>query len=205
VTSNKPFGVILAGGQGVRMGGQDKGLLEISGRKLIEYTLAALKPQVSKIIISANRHLSEYQHFADHVVLDISPHNFGPLGGIFSVMAYVETALTQCSDVDLLVVPCDMPLLPSDLGARLGKAKINAHRAVYVNDGNRPQPLCCLLPLSLKSQLKDYLQAGNRKVRQWFQTVDALEVDFSDEKSTFVNINSQEDLSLAANNLKADA
>jgi len=195
--SKKPIGVILAGGKGARMGGRDKGLLEINGRKLIELTITAVTPQVSNLVISANRNHDEYQRFTNHVVADISNPYSGPLAGIFSVMEYLQTFVT-CSDnaADLLIVPCDMPLLPADLTARLYETRLDNNKlhAVAVNDGDRFQPLCCLLPLALKPNLKIFLDAGHRKVMHWLQSINVVTADFSDEKSRFANINSNEDL-----------
>ena len=205
--SNNPMGVILAGGQGARMGGLDKGLLEIKGRKLIEYTIAAIRPQVNSIIISANRNLGEYQKFTQNVVTDISAHYCGPLAGILSVMIDLDASFNKYSnDIDLLILPCDMPLLPSDLTARLyeNREGTNKHQAVIVNDGVRLQPLCCLLPLSLKQPLKAFLDAGNRKVMDWLQTIDVLTADFSDEKSKFININTEEDLLMVTSMLNSN-
>jgi len=205
VTPTKPLGVILAGGQGARMRGQDKGLLEINGRKLVEFTVEAIRPQVSDIIISANRNLSDYQKFTPHVIKDISGYYSGPLAGVYSVMDYVESSSEQFDGTtDLLIVPCDMPLLPSDLTTRLYETRLKAHKtnAVAVSDGIRIQPLCCLLPLALKPQLKAYLENDNRKVMSWLQSIEILIADFSDEKAKFANINSHEDLSVVATQLK---
>lgn len=198
--TNKPVGVILAGGNGTRMGGQDKGLMEINGRKLVEFAIEALKPQVSDIVVSANRNIHEYQKFASHVISDISPQYHGPLAGIFSVMLFLDKSTRNSDPVsDLLVIPCDMPLLPADLTARLYKARggnINRHKAVIVDDGDRLQPLCGLLPMVLKPHLEAFLNSGHRKVTHWLQSIDVLTANFSDEKSKFININSPENLSV---------
>jgi molybdopterin-guanine dinucleotide biosynthesis protein A len=205
--SHKPIGVILAGGKGARMGGRDKGLLDVNGRKLIETSIAAANPHVSHIIISANRNLAEYQKFSNHVVPDCSGQYSGPLAGILSVMEYLDTWSTHAvKPVDLLILPCDMPLLPADLTVRLYNTRsgVTSLQAVAVHDGDRLQPLCCLLPLEYKSNLKAFLDTGNRKVMQWLQSINALEADFSDQKSKFVNINSHEDLTLLATALKTN-
>ena len=54
-------GIILAGGKARRMRGQDKGLIEINGKMMIQYVLDALKTQVKGILINANRNVSEYE------------------------------------------------------------------------------------------------------------------------------------------------
>ena len=54
-------GVILAGGLARRLGGIDKGLIDLAGRSMIQYVLDALSPQVAGIIINANRNQSIYR------------------------------------------------------------------------------------------------------------------------------------------------
>ncbi|MDP2253153.1 MAG: NTP transferase domain-containing protein, partial [Thiobacillus sp.] len=65
--------VILAGGQGRRMGGADKGLIDYRGRPLVEWALAALAPQVGEILISANRNLDLYAAYGHRVLPDTMP------------------------------------------------------------------------------------------------------------------------------------
>jgi molybdopterin-guanine dinucleotide biosynthesis protein A len=56
-------GLILAGGRGSRMGGVDKGLQNFNGVPLALHTLLRLQPQVSEVVINANRNLSAYESF----------------------------------------------------------------------------------------------------------------------------------------------
>jgi molybdopterin-guanine dinucleotide biosynthesis protein A len=222
----KLIGVILAGGRGSRLDGMDKGLLEIDGRKLIEHCVATIRPQVNTIIISANRNLAVYRQFADIVLPDTpqqrsysdrvhpdnhqpdhyqsdlsksddypAPEYSGPLSGIISVMRYLEQNQHHGS-ADLLTVPCDMPLLPSDLVKRLYATRMlhdsGEERVVVAHDGHRVQPLCALLSLSAKSRLESFLATGQRKVLDWVEHIDALIADFSDDPEKFININTQE-------------
>ena len=53
----KIFALILAGGQGSRMGGVDKGLVQWHNKALIDHVIEKIRPQVSHIAISANRNL----------------------------------------------------------------------------------------------------------------------------------------------------
>ena len=74
--------MILAGGRGTRMGGADKGLLELAGRPLVAHLLEALRPQVATVLISANRNTEVYARFGATVVPDPWPDFRGPLAGI---------------------------------------------------------------------------------------------------------------------------
>jgi molybdenum cofactor guanylyltransferase len=206
---NKPTAIILAGGLGSRLGGVDKGLLQINGHKLIELCIDNLRSQAGRIVISANRNLPIYQQFADIVVPDTSAHpdySGGPLAGILSAWSYLEQIQPEQSG-DLLTVPCDMPLLPKDLVTRFYQhrsSQLQSHkkRVVVAHDGNRLQPLCTLLPWSAKNQLEKFFNSGQRKALDWLQYAGALIADFSDEAANFININTPADVNILSKNLR---
>nr|MBG6242851.1 molybdenum cofactor guanylyltransferase MobA [Candidatus Symbiopectobacterium sp. Dall1.0] len=84
-------GIILAGGQASRMGGQDKGLLTLRGIPLYQHVLTRLKPQVDRVYINANRNQAVYQESGCTVFSDL-PNGFsGPLAGILSGFVALTT------------------------------------------------------------------------------------------------------------------
>ena len=96
-------GVILAGGRATRMGGQDKGLIELSGRPMVEYIIDILRPQVKDLLINANRHMEEYAKLGRCPVFRDDVEGFaGPLAGMAS-------ALQRTQSDYLLTVPCAHP------------------------------------------------------------------------------------------------
>src|SRR5437588_766908 len=101
-------GVILAGGQGRRMGTIDKGLVSIDGRPMVAHVLGRLRPQVDEILINANQHRVEYEAFGYPVLADAIGGFAGPLAGL-------HVALTHASFARVATVPCDSPFLPEDL------------------------------------------------------------------------------------------
>jgi molybdopterin molybdotransferase len=176
-------GVILAGGQGSRMGGQDKGLLEFQGRPLVEHLLAALQPQVDAILISANRNQERYQRYQYPVVSD-------ELGGFQGPLAGFATAMQTANTPYILTVPCDAPKIAPDMATRLWAAlqRESAELAVAY-DGERLQPVHALIPVSLLSSLQTFLANGDRKIDLWYAQHRTAIVDFSDCRSMFRNIN----------------
>jgi molybdopterin-guanine dinucleotide biosynthesis protein A len=176
-------GVILAGGRATRMGGRDKGLLQLAGKPMVEWVMATLKPQVADIIINANRNLDTYAAYGYRVVSD-KLHGFcGPLAGIASSM---ESASTPY----IVTTPCDSPLVPLDLAHRLYQAlHINRAEISVAHNGERLQPVFALLTCTLSSSLLDYLAAGERKVDTWYSRHKLAIVDFSDSTDAFININ----------------
>jgi len=176
-------GLVLAGGLGRRMGGEDKGLVELAGRPMIEHVLEALRPQVGTVMINANRNLDRYAAYGHPVVADEMSGFLGPLAGVAS-------ALPRLGSEFLLTVPCDAPLLSPDLAQRLFDACVAARADLAVaSDGERLQPVFMLLRSTVAPSLRAYLEGGGRKIDAWFAQVRLAQADFSDEPDCFVNVN----------------
>lgn len=179
--------VILAGGRGRRMGGQDKGLVELAGRPMVEYALDALRPQVDALLINANRNQARYGAFGLPVISDEIGEFFGPLAGIASALTHAAPGL-------LLTAPCDSPLIAADYAGRMRAALIGQDAEIAVARGEeRLQPVFALLRTELRSSLMDYLAAGERKIDRWYARHGAVEVDFSDHPEMFLNVNDPEE------------
>jgi len=189
-------GIILAGGQGKRMGNQDKGLTMLANRPLIAHVIDAFSPQVNSISISANQNISDYQDFGYEVFEDSLAGHAGPLAGLLAAMK--RAPLAPNGSEALVVVPCDAPLLPNDLVSRLVEAVGDSKPlAVIPHDGTRLQPLFGLYSLKALDSLEDFLNSGQRKVGTWVESLSPQVVDFSDQPDAFLNINSPEELSEA--------
>ncbi|MBI5900663.1 MAG: molybdenum cofactor guanylyltransferase [Rhodocyclales bacterium] len=185
-------GVILAGGEGRRMGGADKGLLLLDGRPLVQRVLERLLPQVDAVLISANRNLEHYAGFGCRVVTDITPGFAGPLAGLQAAMARADTPL-------LLSAPCDSPLLPADLAARMRAALIDAGAELAVpRAGGRVHRAFCLVRRDLLPRLDAFLAGGDRRLGLWHETLHVVEVDFEDRAAAFANLNSMDELDCVA-------
>ena len=182
-------GLILAGGQGSRFDNQDKGFIEWRGKPLIEYALEYLQPLCANIIISCNRNLKRYQQYGYPCVQDNLQGYQGPLAGI-------EAGLRQAKTPYCLVTPCDSPLLPANMASKL-TAALQREKAdlAYVFDGDRQHYLTALVKTQLGLALNSFLQGDDRRVRGWLKQVNAIEVDFSDEKCDFLNFNHPQTLS----------
>ena len=186
--------VILAGGQGSRLGGLDKGLLELKNRPLIQHVIDRIQPQVANIMISANRNISTYSNFGFEVYEDDIPDFAGPLAGILK-------ALQHCQNEWLLVVPSDSPFIPNDLVQRLSE-NIQDNKIAIPHDGKYLHPTFALVHKSLTSSLKEFLQQGERKARVWMQQQEHTIVDFSDQVDAFMNINTENELKNAEQHFK---
>lgn len=178
--------VVLAGGQGLRMGGADKGLIDYRGRPLIEWVLDALAPQVDEIVISANRNLERYAAYGRRVLPDTLPDFPGPLAGVLAAL--------QAVDADwLLVVPCDTPHLPADLALRLlGAAQIESVPLAVAADEARTHHSCFIVRTDQRDPLAEFLARGERAVRHWHASLPSTGVRF--DAACFANVNRPQDL-----------
>ncbi len=191
-------GVILAGGRGSRMGGVDKGLQNFNGVPLALHTLMRLSPQVGEIMINANRNLAAYESFG----VPVWPDSTG-LGEYAGPLAGFLTALERCETPYLLTVPCDTPLFPQDLVARLAEAlaRENAEVAVAAapeEDGEvKPQPVFCLMHAGLLESLVGFTKSGGRKIDAWTAQHKTVQVPFNrpgDDPQGFFNANTLAEL-----------
>ncbi len=180
-------GVILAGGLARRMGGQDKGLIELAGRPMIEYVLEALSPQVDELLINANRSTKHYLRYGHPVIGDAVENYSGPLAGI-------AAGLEQATNDLVLTVPCDGPWLPHDLGERLYSRLIGEQADICIaHDGVQTQPVFGLFHRKTLPMIVDYLKSGDRKLRLWLDSQNVAMEDFSDNPQCFTNVNTPEE------------
>jgi molybdopterin-guanine dinucleotide biosynthesis protein A len=181
-------GLVLAGGQGRRMGGVDKGLQLLRGRPMIEWVLERLAPQVDEVVINANANLDRYAAYGHRVVSDAIGGFAGPLAGLHAGLAATAHPL-------LVTVPCDSPFLPTDLVARLAAARerVGADLAV-AKTGDQAHPVFSLVRTTLSAHLAAFLEDGGRKIDAWYATLKVAEVPFDDEADAFSNINTRAEL-----------
>ncbi len=182
-------GVVLAGGRARRMHGEDKGLISLNGKPMVEYIINGLRPQVATLLINANRNLETYEKLGGcPVITDIIGNYAGPLAGMASAMQACETEY-------ILTVPCDSPFITHCLAAELFNALEAQNAKLSVaTDGNRMQPVFALLPCSLLSDLMEFLESGSRKIDQWYAKHKTAHADLSAYADTFLNLNSKEEL-----------
>ena len=197
INPNEITGLILAGGRGSRMGGVDKGLQNFNGMPLALHTLTRLQMGggVGQIMINANRNLAAYESFGAAVWPDALADYAGPLAGFL-------TGLERCETPFLLTVPCDTPLLPLDLAARLAQALETQDADIAMvaapeidTEGQvqlRSQPVFCLLRVELLESLVKFTQDGGRKIDAWTALHKTVLVPFDlpgDDPRAFCNAN----------------
>ena len=192
-----PLGVLLAGGQARRMGGGDKGRLELSGRSLFAHVIDRLAPQVSGLALNAN---GDPDRFADLNLPVISDPIEGFAGPLAGVLAGLDHGAVQGADW-IVTAAADTPFLPRDLVSRLqaaseAKGGAIALAATVPSGGELTlHPTFGLWPVALREDLRAALQAGTRKVVAWTERHNAGDAVFpSAALDPFFNINRPEEL-----------
>jgi molybdenum cofactor guanylyltransferase len=181
-------GIVLAGGQGRRMGSIDKGLVELDGRPMVEHVIGRLRPQVGALLINANQNAERYAAFGAPVVADAIGGFAGPLAGL-------HAGLSQASTPYAVTVPCDSPFLPGDLVARLAAA-LEAQDAelAVAKTFDQAHPVFALVQRRVLPHLAEFLASGGRKIDAWYASLVVAEAAFDDCADAFRNINTRAEL-----------
>lgn len=187
--------VVLAGGEGRRMGGADKGLAVFHGQVLAQRAAQRLGSTVGRVSISANRNSDQYKALGFDVFSDELKTYEGPLGGVLA-------ALRACTAPYLAVVPCDVPFFPDDLFTYLAiklsesKARIVMPLVTQPDGGTFPNPVFMLMHVSVLPALEEYFAAGGRKITTWAGRVGLALVPFisPDDSLAFMDADTMQSL-----------
>ena len=186
IDKNNITAVILSGGRSSRMQGEDKGLILLNDKPLISYVADVVNSKVVRLLISANRNIDAYQKYGEVISDELSDFQ-GPLAGIVKAMSVVSTPY-------LLVLPSDSPLVNEIVIDRLIQCMTDKDMDICVaGDGVRIHPTFALIKTSLKDNLLDFLDSGERKLGLWIEQNDFQKVDFSDQPKVFINLNNPQD------------
>jgi molybdenum cofactor guanylyltransferase len=187
VSAKETTGLVLAGGQGRRMGTVDKGLQPLKGKTMVQWVLERLRPQVADIIINANQNQAHYAYYGHVVISD-------EIGGFAGPLAGLHAGLKNAVRPFMLTVPCDSPFLPEDLAQRLHGGLVEAGADVAAaKTGSQPHPVFALVRATVLPSLEEFLRGGGRKIDAWYATLKYVEVPFEDQ-AAFSNINTLEEL-----------
>ena len=191
-------GVILAGGRATRMGGGDKGLRVVGGRRLIDHVIARLGPQVAALAINANGDPARLSEFGLPVLADSLPDHPGPLAG---VLAGLDWAAAQGAQA-IVTAAADTPFFPRDLVARLqtqaGPSGLCLAASPDETGKLQRQPTFGLWPVALRHDLRAALNGGLRKIVLWTDGHGAGLAAFDSVPfDPFFNVNTPEDIALA--------
>lgn len=196
--TEKPIGLVLAGGLAQRMGGHDKASLRIGEGTILDRVLACLRPQCAAVLINANGDPARFAASGCTIVPDTVGDHLGPLAGLLAGMDWIATHQSQAETV--LSVSGDCPFLPGDLAARLDEARRTAHAPIaHAQSGEWRHPTIGLWPVALRHDLRHTLEQENlRKVEVWAARHGVALAHWADRpRDPFFNVNTPEDLEIA--------
>lgn len=185
IPSTQVTGLILAGGQGRRMGGRNKGLIEVDGRVLADYAADNLKPHVQQLLVCSNNQHPCYRKLGYTVIDDGEFAGLGPLAGILAGLRAIHTPW-------LAIAACDQLSLPARVYATLIQTAAQNPVGMALASGH---PTCAVVHQRVAPSLEQRLLAGDLRLARWFQEMGATDVVFPNV--TFANINTPQDLNRA--------
>jgi molybdopterin-guanine dinucleotide biosynthesis protein A len=192
-------GVILAGGQSRRMGGGDKGLLELAGKPMLAHVIERLAPQVSRLVINANGDPARFARLGLPVVADSIAGFAGPLAGVLAGMRWAQVHTPAACWI--ATAAGDAPLLPGDLVARCVAALQDHPGGIALAQSlGELHPVIGVWPVALADDLEAQLRAGVRKVLAWTDRHGTVPVPFAlvpmgaTTLDPFFNANTPQDL-----------
>jgi len=184
--------VVLAGGQGRRMGFVDKPLMPLGEQTLLDHVISRLSPQCSAIALNANGNSERFQSFQLPVISDSVDDHPGPLAGILAGLDWA--ALHQPQATHVISVPGDAPFIPRDLVAKLTQALGEGAELARAHSFGRRHPVVGLWPVSIRADLRDQLVNHDiRKIDLFTADYSMAEVEFEGVPDPFFNVNTPED------------
>ena len=182
------------------MGGVDKGLQLFRGQTLVQHAIMRLQPQVSQLLINANRNPADYALTGLKVIADTDFADMGPLSGFLS-------GLQHCDTEWLVTVPCDSPFFPLDLVEKLAATAAQSKALIVMAQAEEPtpdghqawhlQPVFCLMHRQLASSLHAHIQSGGFKITEWAKQHSMAICPFTSapgQLPPFANANTAEEL-----------
>ena len=128
-------GAILAGGTATRMGGAQKGLLEVGGKRILDRLVEAFQEALGELpLLVANAPEATGWHPDLRVVADLRP-GMGSLGGLYTAVL--------AAPAPVVCVAWDMPFVPAGLIRMLARGLDQADVCIPASGGRRGlEPLC---------------------------------------------------------------
>ena len=156
---------ILAGGQGARWGGRDKGLIAHLGRPLVA-GIAAPRPQgAGEVLICCRGHPYFYQHFADRILCE-PVANQGPCAGITAL-------LSAAVYPTLMLLPVDLIGAPVQVISTLETEWREDDTAIFLTDTEGRHSACFRLRVDTLADCEAFLDEGGRKITGLLEKVGA--------------------------------
>lgn len=175
--------IILAGGKSSRMG-EDKGLMLLNGKAMIQHIIDTVKTLVDDVIIVSNQ--KGYNKFGYAVYHD-SIKNAGPLAGLYEGLTHTKTKKN-------IVLSCDVPFVNNKVIKTLIENCENTDVVICENE-NKTHQLIGVYDKSCANFFKEELENNQRKVKLALSKLNTKTINLNHlDNQLFKNINSKDDI-----------
>lgn len=183
-------GAILTGGKSSRMGSRKSGILFCNELTMLDLAYNLLDELgLNKIAVGSLDEHESQRHRDVIIVPDLIPGR-GPVGGLHSLF---ESGNAE----EYLVLPCDMPLLSTDLLLRLVQSAGDDQTVVF-RLGERLLPLPGLYPSSAIGVVREILQSPSASLMRLLQATQARTICLNeDDKALLTGVNTPDELAEA--------
>lgn len=185
-------GIVLAGGRSSRMG-QDKALLSHRGERLVDRMIRLIERAFGSLDATPSRIYVSGHVPGCHCIEDSMP-GLGPLGGILSVLEWLDSPASDSAASHLLFVPIDMPELTPGLLMKLASCHSQADSVHYENFNF---PLLLRNTPRARQTIRALCEKQNpveRSVRELHRRLDGVELRiFAGQERHFANLNTPSD------------
>jgi molybdopterin-guanine dinucleotide biosynthesis protein A len=199
------IGLILAGGQGRRLGGVDKAFVSLGGETMIARTVARARPQVGELLINANGDPARFAALSVPVLPDCIGGFLGPLAGILTGLTWMRENRPKARW--LASFSCDSPFFPPDLVEKLvAKAESEKSLVAFATSAEHVHPVFAVWSTDIDDAPEDVLLGDLlRKVEDFIALFPYSFVNFPYRPvDPFFNINTPEELARAESLLAAN-
>ena len=202
MNDNNILAVILAGGKSKRFG-EDKNLVKLGSKSLIEHTINKVREKFKKILIIANKDIKIEQSKNLTIIPDCIEGNLGPLVGVLTAMKWTKNIKENYKWI--ATFPSDTPFFDISIVEQYKKKIISSDSALYfVKSNEKRHNIFGLWSIDLLNTLENDLIKNNiRKVEDWANKIGVKTINIEFDKfDPFLNINTKEDLNKAEKILK---
>jgi molybdopterin-guanine dinucleotide biosynthesis protein A len=187
-------GVILAGGNGTRLSGTNKALLQVGGQSILGRLLDIFNALFDETIL-VTRNPQAFLDWDCHIVTDLFAAS--------SSLTGIHAGLFHARHPQAFISACDTPFVSRPLIEHLLSRSAAGHDVVIPRSTGGLEPLCAVYARTFLSGVERHLRQGRFKIQELLTPARTLEVDISrlpaeiPSENAFFNVNTPADLQRA--------
>jgi len=200
MNENNIIAAILAGGKSSRFG-NDKSIVKLGSKTLIEYTISKIEKDFPEILIVSKNQKFDLSKKNIFFIEDCIKGYLGPLAGVLSAMKWIKKEKKKYRWI--ATFPCDTPFFDKQIILELKKAsKFTNKKLFFIKSGEKRHNIFGLWSIDLLNILEKDINNNYRKVELWADKIGFENININtDNTDSFLNINTKEDFEIAKKKL----